>query len=103
MKKYVVFVAGQNCFVEVDGVVRKLGFCTTRYVWARNVTDAEQEALCLVQNELQEKGLLVNAASNPPLLSIDKVWKLGFFASLWTIRWGSGGGATWYPEEGELT
>lgn len=101
LKKYTVIVGGRGCLLEVDSAVRKLGFYTTRYVWAADSAHAGQKALRLVQSELQKEELLLNAASVPPSLVIDEIFELDFFATLRTLFRGSGRGATWYPEEGE--
>lgn len=102
LKKYTVIVGGRGCLMEVDSVVRKLGFYTTRYVWAADSADAGQKALRLVHNELQKEELLLNDASSPPSLFIDEIHELDFFAKLRTLFRGSGRGATWYPEEGGI-
>jgi hypothetical protein len=45
MKKYKVFVHGQNFLLNLDGKAEKVGFYTTRFVEANDDNEAEENAI----------------------------------------------------------
>ena len=45
MKKFRVFVRGENFLINLDGVNQKLGFYTTRYVEAEDEEAAESAVM----------------------------------------------------------
>ncbi len=70
MKKYRLFIEGKNFYIKNEGIVKKTGFFTNRYIEAIDNSSAEIMALDLIKKEL--KGLILNDRSDPPLMFIKK-------------------------------
>jgi hypothetical protein len=90
---YQVTVRGNNCLVELDGKVQRLGFFAIGYAEARNVETAESEVLERVRSLLATKPLL-NPVSEVRL-SVDSV------QSVATSR-PEKGNFLWFPEDEPL-
>lgn len=97
MKKFRVFVRGENFLINLDDVQQKLGFYTTRYVEALN----EEAAECVVMDMLRgdpklAKGVL-NNKSDPPMMYAEEVEEIDSFKGLPL----PGTGFAFYPDEKE--
>ena len=74
-----VTICGENFHLEVDGVAKRVGFYTVRYVEARDEEDAERRAY----NSVQQNEWLGNAVRNDqddqPMLFADDIEELASF------------------------
>ena len=73
MKRFSVFVNGENFFLEQEGRVKRLGFYTTVYVYAVNDEDAEYKALDIIKSDPSLSDGILNDKSDPPVMFIEKV------------------------------
>lgn len=87
MKKYRVFINGQNFLLNFDDRVQKMGFYTTRFVEAATPEDAEQAAIQMMR-EGKLNGIVLNEKGDPAMLYVDEIvevkklqrdWGLGFY------------------------
>ena len=79
MKKFRVFLRGENFLMTVDGTTKRLGFYTTRFLEAPDKEEAEQKAVeSLRQNERLRNGVL-NDRSDPPLLFAEEIEEIPSF------------------------
>lgn len=90
-KKYRVLIEGGNILINVERRVRKLGFFTTRYVEANDALSAQEIAIDLIKNELNNRILNEGA---PPLFIAKKVEELTSFGNQMV----PGKGFSWFPE-----
>lgn len=51
MKKFKVFVRGENFLINLDGVEQKMGFYTTRFVEAENEVAAEYAVMDILRSD----------------------------------------------------
>ncbi len=97
MKKYKVFVRGENFLMNLSGAPQKLGFYTTRFVEAANEEAAEYAVMDLLRADPKLVKSVLNEGSDPPMMYAEEVEELksfnGFLAP--------GTGFTFYPEEGK--
>jgi len=82
MKKFRVFLRAENCFLQMEGEVRRYGFYTTRYVEAEDRHAAEQRAVDLLRQHGQLRDALLNARNDPPKFIAEKVEELASFADV---------------------
>ncbi|MCM3870937.1 MAG: hypothetical protein ND895_09635 [Pyrinomonadaceae bacterium] len=78
MKKFKVFVRGENFLVNVDDVKKKLGFYTTRFVEAQDEEAAEYAVMDMLRGDLAEQ--VLNDRSDSPMMYAEKVEELDSFA-----------------------
>lgn len=95
MKKYKILVEGKNFLVNVNGTPEKMGFFTMRCLEASDQEEAQRMTLEVIRNQLQ--GVVLNARSDPPTLTVDTVQKLEEFGDHHV----PGSGFSWFPEEQE--
>ena len=95
MKKFKVFVHGENFLVNHDGVEEKLGFYTTRFLEAQNEEAAEYAVMDMLRDELAE--LVLNDKSDTPMMYAEEVDELDSFAGFSV----PGGGFTFYTNKKE--
>ena len=86
MKKFRVFIRGENFFMKADGVVKRMGFYTTRYVEGVERDDAERRAIDSLRqlNRLRES--LLNDPANPPLLFAEEIEEIDSFEGIESLE-----------------
>ena len=82
MKKYKVFVCGQNFLLNLDGKVGKVGFYTTRFVEAQNDHEAEENAISTLRNDPTLRDGVLNEKSDAPMLFVEEIAELDSFDGL---------------------
>ena len=94
MSKYRVLLNGQNSLLDFEGVPRKLGFYTTRFVDAVNAEDAESAAVDSICEDAALKGNVLNDRNDPPMIYADEVEELDRSDTDGSM----GTGFSWYVE-----
>jgi acetolactate synthase regulatory subunit len=92
MKKYSVLIKGNNLMISIDGVTRKHGFYTTRYVDAKNESDAKKISINLIQEEL--RSTVLNNSDDTPNYFFEDVLEIDKFGDHKV----PGTGFTWFEE-----
>jgi hypothetical protein len=95
MKKFKVLVRGEHFLMNVDGVEKKRGFYTTRFVEAQNEEAAESAVMEMLRDDLAES--VHNDKSDTPMMYAEEVEEIDSFAGFPV----PGGGFTFYPEKKE--
>ena len=95
MKKYKVFVRGENFLLNFDGVNQKFGFYTTRFVEAEDEEAAEYAVMDLLRGDPQLVRSVSNEDSDPPMMFAEEIEELESFKGF-TVP---GAGFTFYPAE----
>ena len=88
MKKYRVFVRGENFIVRGDEQNQKLGFYTTVFVEALDEQGAEFKAMQLLRTDPKLVNITLNSKSNPPMMYMEEIEELETFAGLHLPRTG---------------
>ena len=68
MKKYRVFIRGENFLMNLDGMPQKLGFYTTRFVDAASEEAAENVVMDLLRGDSKLVNSVLNEGSDPPMM-----------------------------------
>lgn len=97
MKRYKVFVRGENFLLNLDGENQKVGFYTTRFVEAENEEAAEYAVMDMLRDDPQLARSVLNESSDPPMMYADEVEELISFKGFPV----PGTGFSFYPEEGK--
>ena len=79
MKKYKVFVRGQNFHLHLNGEARKLCFYTTRFVEAQDDHEAEEKAISTLRNDPTLRDRVLNDKSDAPMLFVEEIAELDSF------------------------
>ena len=79
MKKFRVFVRGENFHLKEEGSVKRFGFYTTRFVEALDEDQAEQTAVELVRSEDQLREAVCNDQSDPPMIFVEEIDQISTF------------------------
>ena|SRR6266545_7077773 len=95
MKRFKIWIEGDNCLVNIEGKVCKLGFVTTRIVRSSNRAEVAKIALEAMKREL--KGIITNNECNQPNIYIKDISEVSWFKDYFI----SHKGFTWYPEDAE--
>ena len=95
MNKYRVLVNGRNFLIEINGVMSKHGFYTTRYVEAADPDAAELVAMDLVRQRRDIASNLKNVAPDLPMMYAEEIEELDDFEK----GDSSNHGFSWYIEE----
>lgn len=95
MKKYQVMLKGCNFRINLEGIVQKLGFYTTRWVEANNPEEAELQAVTLVKNDGDLRAAVKNKAEDPPTIYIAEIIEVADFDDVQV----PGAGYSFYAEE----
>lgn len=82
MKKYRVFVRGENFIVRGDEQDQKLGFYTTVFVEALDEQSAEFKAMELLRTDQKLVSITLNSKSNPPMMYMEEIEELETFEGL---------------------
>ena len=61
-------INGENFLLVFDGIPRRMGFYTTRFVEAFDTVHAENIAIDLVRNDQNLRSAVLNARDDPPML-----------------------------------
>ncbi len=92
MKKFRVFLRGENFLLKEEGSVKRFGFYTTRFVEALDEDQAEQTAVELVRKEDQLQEAVWNDQSDPPMIFVEEIDEISTFES-------HGGGFSFYEDD----
>ena len=95
MRKFKVFVNGKNYWVNLDGERRRFGFYTTRFVEAASPEEAEVRAVQLLREDAALTSVILNEASDPPVLYVEEIVELVSFRGVKR----PGTGRAWYREK----
>ena len=95
MKKFRVFVRGENFLINLDDLEKKLGFYTTRYVEAHNKEAAEYVAMDMLRGDPKLAKGVLNDKSDPPMMYAEEVEEIDSFEGLPL----SGTGFAFYPDK----
>ena len=95
LKKYKVFVRGENFLMKFDGINQKFGFYTTRFVEAENEADAENKAMDMLRNDPKLVKSVLNEKLDSPMMYAEEIEELKSFKGHPI----NGTGLVFYPEE----
>lgn len=95
MRHFSVMLNGLNFLLETDGILKKYGFFTTRYVEALDEIEAEQRAVDLIRSDNDLKAAVRNPKDDPPQLRLDSISELSDFKDMHP----PGEGYSFYPED----
>lgn len=90
---YKVLIDGTNCWANLDGACRRLGFVTTRVVEALDPDQAEAVALAKLKEELRP--ILLNKPEDIPHYTITEIYEVDEKTATGISR----AGCTWYPDD----
>ncbi len=93
MRKFEIWVEGDNCLVDVEGKVTKLGFITTRIIKSSNQEEAIAKLRDVISRELED--IVVNDKQDPPNIYIKEISEVSWFKDYFIEQ----KGFTWYPED----
>lgn len=79
MKKFRVFIRGENFLINLDGVEQKLGFYTTRYVEAQDEEAAEYAVMDILRADPKLAKGVLNDKSDPPMMYAEEVDEIDSF------------------------
>lgn len=79
MKKYRVFVRGENFLIRVNDAPQRLGFYTTVFVDAKDPSDAERKAIDLLRNNQRLTSCVTNSKSDSPMMFAEEIEELESF------------------------
>ena len=93
MKIYKTLIEGKNCWANLDGTTRRLGFFTTRVARGLDATQAEG----LIRQKLYEdlNSLLQNNNDDPPEIILSELIEIDSE----TANSIPNAGCTWFPED----
>ena len=97
MKKFKVFVRGENFLIALDDVEQKLGWYTTRYVEAQNEEAAEHIVMDILRGDSKLAKGVLNDKSDPPMMYAEEVEEIDSFEGLPL----PGTGFAFYPDKKE--
>lgn len=97
MKKYKVFVRGENFLFNLDGVNQKMGFYTTRFVEAEDEEAAEYAVMDMLRNDPKLIKGVLNERSDSPMMYAEEIVELKSFKGFPV----PGTGFAFYSEESE--
>jgi hypothetical protein len=97
MKKFRVFVRGENFLINLDEVEQKIGFYTTRYVEAQNEEAAEYAVIDMLRGDPKLSKGVLNDETDPPIMYAEEVEEIDSFQGLPL----PGTGFAFYPDEKE--
>jgi hypothetical protein len=97
LKKYRVFLNGQNLFIELGGNVQKVGFYTSRFVNANSKEQAESLAIDLIIEDARLLTMMRNAFKDPAVFLAEGVSEIEEDSN-----GASGTDFVFYPENFEL-
>ena len=97
MKKYKVFVRGQNFLINLDGVNQKMGFYTTRFIEAESEEAAEYAVMDMLRCDPKLVKGVLNERSDPPMMYAEEIEEVKSFNGFPV----PGTGFAFYPEENE--
>lgn len=95
MKRFKIWIEGDNCLVDVEGKVAKLGFVTTRIIRSSDQAEASKIVLDALTKELG--AIVTNNKLNPPNVYIKEISEVTWFKDYFVFH----KGFTWYPEDAE--
>lgn len=92
-KLYSVLIDGTNCWANLDGACRRLGFVTIRVAKAADADQAAAAALEQLKEELRP--ILLNKPEDVPEYTISEIYEIDEGTAKGIPR----AGCTWYPDE----
>ncbi|THJ17247.1 MAG: hypothetical protein CAF42_002375 [Nitrospira sp. CG24B] len=93
MKIFKTLIEGKNCYTNIDGSIRRLGFFTTRIACGIDPTQAEEKIRQQLDQELRSK--ILNNPDDPPEINFGKFIEIDS-ANAQSIALT---GCTWYPQD----
>jgi hypothetical protein len=97
MKFYKILIEGKNCWANLDGTCRRLGFVTIR---AAPGADANQAATAIQRKLTDElRAILLNEKEDIPEITFGELEEIDEE----TAPEIPGAGCTWYPDERPLS
>lgn len=93
MELYKVLIDGTNCWANLDGTCRRLGFVTTRVAEAPDADQAAAIALEKLKEELRP--ILLNKPEDIPQYTITEIYEVDEKTAARIHR----AGCTWYPDD----
>ncbi len=97
MKKYKVFIRGENFLMNVEGVKKKLGFYTARFVEANSEEEAGNAVMDMLRADLKFEKSALNDRSDSPVMYAQEIEELKSFDGYPY----PGAGFIWFPSESE--
>jgi hypothetical protein len=82
MKKYRVFVRGENFLINLDGTDQKLGFYTTRYVESNSEEEAEYAVMDMLRSDPKLRKSVLHDESEPPMMYADEIDEIESFEGI---------------------
>ncbi len=76
MPAYRVMINGQNFLVEMDGLVARYGFYTSRIVESPDRAAAEHAAVQMIRETQRLRDLVRNDPGDPPLMDVTSIDEL---------------------------
>lgn len=93
MKIYKAIVEGRNCWANLDGTCKRLGFVTTRVAQG---TDPAQAASTIERNLIEElRSILLNKPEDVPEITTGELCEIDEDTARGIPRTG----CTWYPDD----
>ena len=81
MKKYKVFIHGENFLIKFEGEIVPTGFYVTRLVEAKDEEEAELKAIEMVRKDKSIKNVK-NSKDDPPMLYVEELAEVESFGDL---------------------
>jgi hypothetical protein len=97
MKKYKVFIRGENFLINLDGDNQMVGFYRTRFIEAENEEAAEYAAMDMLRRDPKLAKGVLNEQSDPPTMYAEEIEELSSFKDCRV----PGTGIAFYPQESE--
>ncbi len=79
MSKYRVAINGQNCQVDVNGHLLRMGFYTARYVEAADAVEAAERAVQMIREFDEFKVKIRNEDRDPPVVVAEEIEEIETF------------------------
>lgn len=79
MRKYKVFVRGENFLINFDGVSQKVGFYTTRFVEGEDEEAAEGAVMEMLRGDPTLVEVVLNEGADPPMMYAEEIEELKSF------------------------
>ncbi len=97
MRKYQIYINGENFLMMNEGSKILMGFYTTRWVEASSSEEAEMKAIKLIKNDQSLRRATLNEKEDPLMLYVEEISELENFEGVNP----PGAGYTFYPDEKE--
>ena len=95
MKKYHLFMHGQNFLVDIDGRVAKHGFYQNFFIETPSPAEAEDLAVQKVRGNEDLRAITQNREDDPPVIVLEEMSELESFDGVEAME----SGRAWYREK----